>query len=52
MNSRQRVEATLAHRPPDRPPVFVTLTPQVAERLADAVGVPREPPLDAVREGA
>jgi uroporphyrinogen decarboxylase len=48
MNSRQRFEATLAHRPPDRPPVFATLTPQVARRLADAVGVPREPPIDSL----
>jgi uroporphyrinogen decarboxylase len=28
--------------------VFATLTPQVAERLADAVGVPREPPIDSL----
>ena len=48
MTSRQRILTTLEHRPPDRPPVFMTLTPQVAERLADAVGVPREPPLDSL----
>jgi uroporphyrinogen decarboxylase len=45
---RQRFQTSLEHRPPDRPPVFVTLTPQVAERLADAVGLPREPPLDSL----
>jgi uroporphyrinogen decarboxylase len=48
VSSRERVLTTLEHRPPDRPPVFMTLTPQVAERLADAVGVPREPPLDSL----
>lgn len=45
---RTRVLTAVDHRPPDRPPVFMTLTPQVAERLADAVGVPREPPLDSL----
>jgi uroporphyrinogen decarboxylase len=48
VSSRQRFLTTLEHRPPDRPPVFMTLTPQVAERLADAVGLPREPPLDSL----
>jgi uroporphyrinogen decarboxylase len=48
MDSRERVSTTLAHRTPDRPPLFMTLTPQVAERMADAVGVPREPPLDSL----
>jgi len=48
VTSRQRFLTTLQHRPPDRPPVFVTLTSQVAERLADAVGLPREPPLDSL----
>ena len=48
MDSRERVSTTLAHRTPDRPPVFMTLTPQVAERMADAVGLPREPPLDSL----
>jgi uroporphyrinogen decarboxylase len=48
VTSRQRVLTTLGHRQPDRPPVFMTLTPQVAERLADAVGFPREPPLDSL----
>lgn len=45
---RTRVLTTLDHRPPDRTPVFVTLTPQVAERLADATGVPHEPPIDSL----
>ena len=45
---RTRVLATLDHRPPDRTPVFMTLTPQVAERLSDVVGVPHEPPLDSL----
>ena len=47
-DGRTRVLTTLEHRPPDRVPVFMTVTPQVAERLADAVGVPREPPLDSL----
>jgi hypothetical protein len=41
VTSRHRVLKTLEHRQPDRAPVFMTLTPQVAERLADAGGVPR-----------
>jgi hypothetical protein len=45
---RTRVLSTLDHRPPDRTPVFMTLTSQVAERLADAAGVPREPPIGSL----
>ncbi|GAG68502.1 unnamed protein product, partial [marine sediment metagenome] len=33
MNSRQRVLKAINHEQPDRPPIFATLTPQVAEKL-------------------
>ena len=48
MNSRERVFASINHKEPDRPPVYVTLTPQVAESLSDHLGVPFEPPVDSL----
>jgi hypothetical protein len=48
MNSRERVFAAINHKEPDRPPVFVTLTHQVAKALSDHVGIPYEPPVDSL----
>jgi len=48
MNSRQRVFTAIHHKEPDRPPVFVTLTPQVAKRLSDHLGLPYEEPVDSL----
>jgi uroporphyrinogen decarboxylase len=48
MNSRERIFAAISHKQPDRAPVFATLTPQVAEKLAKALKLPPEPPLDSL----
>lgn len=48
MNSRERALRAISHEQPDRCPVFATLTPQVAVKLAKALGVPEEPPLDSL----
>ncbi len=48
MNSRERVLKAISHEQPDRCPIFATLTPQVAVKLAKALGVPEEPPLDSL----
>jgi uroporphyrinogen decarboxylase len=48
MNNRQRFLTTIQGKEPDRPPVFATLTPQMARRLSDHLGVPYEEPLDSL----
>jgi len=48
MTSRERVFAAVNHQNPDRPPLFVTLTPQVAEALSKHLGLPYEPPIDSL----
>jgi len=48
MNSKERVLKTIRKEVPDRPPLFVTLTPQVAEKLANHLGMPYEEPLDSL----
>lgn len=48
MNSRERFIKTINREIPDRPPVFATLTPQVAEKMSRALGVPYEEPLDSL----
>ena len=48
MNSRERVLKTIRKEVPDRPPLFVTVTPQVAEKLANHLGMPCEEPLDSL----
>ena len=48
MISRERVLTAIDHKEPDRPPVFVTLTPQVAKQLSDFCGLPYEPPIDSL----
>lgn len=48
MNSRERTLAALNHQQPDRPPLYISLTPQLAEKLSEAAGVPFEPPVDAM----
>jgi len=32
MNSRERTIAAINHRQPDRPPLYVSLTPQIADK--------------------
>jgi len=48
MDSRQRVIKTINHEEPDRPPIFTTLTPQMAEKLSLTFGLPYEKPIDAL----
>jgi len=39
MNSKERVLVTLEHKKPDRVPVTNRFTPEIAEKLADALGI-------------
>ncbi len=48
MDPRERSIAAINHRQADRPPIYVSLTPQMAEKLSLLNGVPYEPPVDAM----
>lgn len=48
MNSRERVLKTINREIPDRPPIFATLTPQAAKKLAGSQNLPYEEPLDSL----
>lgn len=48
MNCRERFLATINHGLPDRPPLFASLTPQVAKKLSAHLGLPYEEPLDSL----
>jgi len=48
MTSRQRFLTTIYRGAPDRPPVFATFTPQVAEKMSAALNMPFEEPLDSL----
>lgn len=48
MTKRERFLKTLKRQIPDRPPLYVSLTPQVAERLSAHLGLPYEEPLDSM----
>ena len=48
MEHRERTIAALSHRQPDRPPVYVSLTPQVAQMLCRHLGFSYEEPVDAM----
>jgi len=48
MTPKERVIAAINRQPHDRPPLFVTLTPQVAEALSQYVGMGFEPPEDSL----
>ncbi len=48
MNSRERTLEAINHRQPDRPPLYVSLTPQVAQMLCEHLGYPFEEPADAM----
>ena len=48
MNSRERTIAAINHQQADRPPLYVSLTPQIAEKLSELHGLPFEPPVDAM----
>lgn len=44
MMAKHRVLTFLSHQVPDRSPIFATVTPQEADRIADSLGVPRATP--------
>jgi len=49
MNSRERfLKAISKDEYPDRPPIFATLTPQIAEKLSESMGIEYEPPVDSM----
>jgi uroporphyrinogen decarboxylase len=49
MESRERTLKAIHHKSPDRPPLYVSLTPQMAEKLSLALNLPFEEPIDAMR---
>ena len=48
MNNRTRFIETIKGKPSDRPPLYISLTPQVAEKLSKHLNVPYEEPLDSM----
>lgn len=48
MNSRERTLKAINHKETDRPPVFATLTPQMARKLSQALKLPYEEPVDSL----
>ena len=48
MNHRERFIKTLNGEQTDRPPVYVSLVPQLAKRLSDHLGVPYEKPVSSL----
>ncbi|MDX1284026.1 MAG: uroporphyrinogen decarboxylase family protein [Draconibacterium sp.] len=48
MNSRERFLKTINRKVPDRPPIFATFTPQVAEKMSKHLGIPYEEPVDSM----
>jgi uroporphyrinogen decarboxylase len=48
MNPKERVLAAINRQPHDRPPVFATLTPQLAQKLSSHLGLPFEEPEDSL----
>ncbi len=48
MESKERTLAAINHKQPDHPPIYVSLTPQIAKKLSDALQIPYEEPIDAM----
>ena len=48
MTPRERFAKAMRHENPDRPPIFVTFTPQVARKMSDHLGLPYEEPYDSL----
>lgn len=48
MTQRERFLNTLNGLPTDRPPLYVSLVPQLAKRLSDHLGVPYEEPVSSL----
>jgi uroporphyrinogen decarboxylase len=48
MNSRERGLRVIQGKLPDRPPIFSSLTPQIAEKLSRVLDLPYESPIDSL----
>jgi len=48
MNSKERTLKAIDHSLPDRPPIYVSLTPQLAEKLGRVLNLLYEEPIDAM----
>ncbi len=48
MNSKERFQKTINREIPDRPPLYVSVTPQVAQMLSVHIGQAYEEPLDSM----
>lgn len=48
MESKERTLAAINHKQPDHPPIYVSLTPQIAKKLSEALQIPYEEPIDAM----
>lgn len=48
MNSRERFTRAINKKVTDRPPVFATFTPQVAQKMAEFLELPYEEPIDSM----
>lgn len=48
MNSKERTLKTISHQEPDRPPIYVSLTPQIAHALCKKLDIRYEEPIDAM----
>lgn len=48
MNQKQRTLAAINRQPHDRPPIFATLTPQMAQKLSAHLGLTYEEPEDSL----
>jgi len=48
MTKRERFLKTINHQTPDRPPLYVSVTPQIATKLSTHLGVSYEEPLDSM----
>ncbi len=48
MNSKERFQKTIYGENPDRAPLYVSVTPQVAQQLCNTLDEPYEEPLDSM----
>jgi len=48
MTHKERFVNTIHGKPTDRPPLYVSLVPQLAKRLSDHLGVPYEQPISSL----
>lgn len=51
MTSKERLVKALNHEQTDRPPIYCSIVPQLAEKLSQHLGMPLEPPIDSPMSG-